>query len=208
MADRVATVAQSVILSHLGDTTESIGKDGSLIDDIRLTISWAPFLLLHMGVALIPLQCIPWKITSFGTIKHGERTWVLRSASNGRFRESMLTLPDTGPNYSKFMQEYTLKQFEGFHVLADEVIVAQVVNLYSVENAPIRDATELVTAYDLIYIFKRLFVDLIRGFDDRDNSQSLFKKISWNKAFKVIEMELGFMYNMLYNKATVIHSAQ
>ena len=49
MADWVATVALSVISNHLGDTTESIGKDGSLIDDIRLTILWAPFLLLHMG---------------------------------------------------------------------------------------------------------------------------------------------------------------
>uniref|UniRef100_A0A7N2LMG8 DUF4220 domain-containing protein n=1 Tax=Quercus lobata TaxID=97700 RepID=A0A7N2LMG8_QUELO len=104
----------------------------------------------------------------------------------------MLT-PDTGPNYSKFMREYTLTQFEGFHVLADEVIEAQVVNLSSVENDSIRDATELVTAYDLIYIFKCLFVDLILGFDDRDNSRSLFKEISWNKAFKVIEMELGFI---------------
>ena len=104
------------------------------------------------------------------------------------------------------MREYTLKQFEGFHVLADGVIEAQVVNLYSVEKDSIRDATELVTAYDLIYIFKCLFVDLILGFDDRDNSRSLFKEISWNKAFKVIEMELGFMYDMLYTKATVIHS--
>ena len=105
------------------------------------------------------------------------------------------------------MREYTLKQFEGFHVLADEVIEAQVVNLYSVEDS-IRDATELVTVYDLIYIFKHLFVDLILSFDDRDNSQSFFKKISWNKAFKGIEMELGFMYNVLYTKATVIHSPQ
>ena len=92
----------------------------------------------------------------------------------------MLTPPDTGPNYSKFMREYTIKQFEGFHVSADEVIEAHVVNLYSVENDSIHDATELVTAYDydLIYIFIRLFVDLILGFDNRDDSQSLFKKIS------------------------------
>ena len=38
----------------------------------------------------------------------------------------------------------------GFHVLADEVIEDQVVNLSSVKNDSIRDATELVTAYDLI----------------------------------------------------------
>jgi hypothetical protein len=40
-----------------------------------------------------------------GMIKYGERTWVLRSASNEQFRESMLAPPDPGPNYSKFMRE-------------------------------------------------------------------------------------------------------
>ena len=140
-----------------------------------------------------------------GIIKYGERTWVLWSASNGQLRESMLTAADPGPNYSKFMREYTLKQFEGFEVTVNEVIETQVMNLPLIENYLIPDAKELVIAYDLLQIFKRLFVDLILGFDDRDHSQSLFKEISSAKAFKVIEMELGFMYDVLYTKATVIN---
>jgi hypothetical protein len=44
-----------------------------------------------------------------GIIKYGERTWALRSASNEKLRDSMLT-PDAGPNYSKFMEELTLKR--------------------------------------------------------------------------------------------------
>ena len=35
----------------------------------------------------------------------------------------------------------------------------------------------------------------LSDFFDRENSKSLFKEISWDKAFKVIEMELGFMYD-------------
>ncbi|KAJ7963317.1 DUF594 family protein [Quillaja saponaria] len=144
-----------------------------------------------------------------GFIKYGERTWVLRSASSEQFRDSMLTPPDPGPNYSKFMLEYTLKQLEGFHVIADEVVEAQIpVNLPSVENNAIPDAMELITAYDLLQTFKRLFVDLILGIDDRDNSQSLFKDISFRKACKVVEIELGFIFDMLYTKATVIYSLQ
>ena len=144
-----------------------------------------------------------------GIIKYGERTWVLRLASTEHFRESMLTPPDPGPNYSKFMREYNLKQFEGYHVRAEEVSGAQVVNLPTANgNNPIRDATELVTSYHLFKTFRLLFVDLILGLDDRENSQSLFKEISWDKAFKVIEMELGFMYDVLYTKAAVIHSPQ
>ena len=149
MADWVATVVLCVISNHLGDTTESIGKDGSLIDDIQLTIFWAPFLLLHMGgpdtITVYSMEDNELWLRHFlelsvqtgvafyifftawmgsrlsilfilifcaGTIQYRERTWVFRSASNGRFRESMLT-PDTGPNYSKFMWYYTLKQFEG-----------------------------------------------------------------------------------------------
>ena len=49
MADGVATIALGVISNNLGETTESIGKDGSLNDDIQLTTFWAPFLLLHLG---------------------------------------------------------------------------------------------------------------------------------------------------------------
>ena len=46
----------------------------------------------------------------------------------------------------------------------------------------------------------------LSDFFDRENSKSLFKEISWDKAFKVIEMELGFMYVVLHTKAAVIHS--
>ena len=81
-------------------------------------------------------------------------------------------------------------------------------NLPFVENDSIYDATELVAAYDLINIFKSLFVDLIFSLDDRDNRTYLVTGISWNKAFKVIEMALGYMYDVLYTKATVIHSPQ
>ena len=65
MADWVATVALSVISNNLGDTTESIGKYGSLNDDIQLTTFWAPF-FCYSWVALTPLQLIPWKIMRFG----------------------------------------------------------------------------------------------------------------------------------------------
>lgn len=93
-------------------------------------------------------------------------------------------------------------------MIASEVIEAQAVNIPSVENNSIADATELVTVYDVFNVFKCLFVDLILGGDDRDNSQSLFKKTCCEKAFKVTEIELGFMYDVLYNKATIIHSPQ
>uniref|UniRef100_A0A2P2J6J6 Uncharacterized protein LOC8270919 n=1 Tax=Rhizophora mucronata TaxID=61149 RepID=A0A2P2J6J6_RHIMU len=144
-----------------------------------------------------------------GLVKYGERTRVLRSASNEQFRDSMLTSPDPGPNYPKFMQEYALRQFEGFHVKAEEVIEAQVaVDVSSIGDSCIPDATELVIAFELFKTFKRLFMDLILSFQDRENSQSMFKEMSPEKAFKVVEIELGFMFDVLYTKAPVIYSSQ
>ena len=155
----------------------------------------------HLSVLSILIFCA-------GIIKYGERTWVLRSANNEQLRESMLIPTKPDPNYSKFMREYTLKKFEGFHVKASHVIEAQVVHIPEVENKFIPDATELVKADDLFQNFKRLFVDLLLSSDDRKKSQYFFKEISLDEAFKVIEMELGLMYDMLYTKAKIIHSSQ
>ena len=35
-----------------------------------------------------------------GIIKYGQRTWVLMSASREHLRDSMIPLPDPGPNYA------------------------------------------------------------------------------------------------------------
>ncbi|KAL6966484.1 atexp4,atexpa4,athexp alpha 1.6,expa4 [Sarracenia purpurea var. burkii] len=53
---------------------------------------WAPFLLVHLGA---------------GLIKYTERTRALYLASSRRFRNSLLTDSDLGPNYAKLMDEYT-----------------------------------------------------------------------------------------------------
>ncbi|KAF8023704.1 hypothetical protein BT93_F1019 [Corymbia citriodora subsp. variegata] len=152
-----------------------------------------------------------------GLIKYGERTWVRWLASKDKLRESMLTPPDPSPNYPRFMAEYTLKQAEGYHVTADEVIEVQVpAGLYAtgilsniVDAQDTQRGTPVqhtVKAYGLLQIFKCLFIDLILSYDDRELSQSIFKGISWKDAFQLIEIELGFMYDLLYTKAMLLYS--
>nr|XP_048329723.1 uncharacterized protein LOC107435107 [Ziziphus jujuba var. spinosa] len=105
-----------------------------------------------------------------GIIKYGERTWALRSASNEEFRASMVTPADPGPNYAKFMQEYSLKQYEGFQVIAEEITKVHVaVDTSSIQNDS-QNAPQLHIAYEFLQVFKRLFVDLILGVDDRERS--------------------------------------
>lgn len=152
-----------------------------------------------------------------GLIKYGERTWVLWLASKDKLRESMLTPPDPSPNYPRFMEEYSLKQAEGYHVTADEVIEVQVPaslyangspsNIVDAQGTQCENTVQLtVKAYGLLQIFKCLFVDLILSYDDRDLSQSIFKDILWKDAFQLIAIELGFMYDLLYTKAMLLYS--
>ncbi|KAF9685494.1 hypothetical protein SADUNF_Sadunf03G0060400 [Salix dunnii] len=61
-------------------------------------------------------------------------------------------------------------------------------------------------AYYYFNIFKGLIVDLIFSFKDRNDSRNFFLRINAGDALKVIEVELNFMYEVLYTKAVVVHS--
>ncbi|KAK3038819.1 hypothetical protein RJ639_028541 [Escallonia herrerae] len=159
------------------------------------------FLMAWPGSTWLPILSL--LILNSGLIKYGERTWALRSANTEHFRDSMLTSPDPGPNYAKFMEEFTLKKAEGFHVKADEVIEIPVLTDSSDPNAEDKLICE---AYNLFQIFKRLFVDLILSFQDKDSSQRYFQKLNAEKAFHVIEVELGFGFDMLYTKAPMAYT--
>ncbi|KAL4625422.1 hypothetical protein ACB092_05G024500 [Castanea dentata] len=144
-----------------------------------------------------------------GIIKIWERVWVLRSASSANFKASMLPPPDPGPNYARYMEEYSSKKEEGFDVKAGKFSEAQVVgdiSLTAPENVMIPDAATLQDAYMFFKTFKQLFADLILSIQDKVNSQSFFQKASCEEAFKVIEVELGFMFDVFFTKAFLVYS--
>ncbi|KAK4857350.1 hypothetical protein QYF36_027115 [Acer negundo] len=144
-----------------------------------------------------------------GVIKYGERTWSLWSASSDRLRDTMLTPPDSGPNYSKLADEYALKHAEGFCVEVEELKDDQGgIDLLESASKSTPDDNNIRTAHALFSTFKRLFADLILSFQDREKSLHIFQHLSHDidKAFKVIEIELGFMYDLLYTKASVIYT--
>ncbi|KAK1592390.1 hypothetical protein Q3G72_024065 [Acer saccharum] len=144
-----------------------------------------------------------------GVIKYGERTWSLWSASSDRLRDTMLTPADPGPNYSKLADEYALKHAEGFYVEVEELKDDQGgIDLPESAAKSTLDANNIRTAHALFGTFKRLFADLILSFQDREKSLSIFQSLSddIDKAFNVIAIELGFMYDLLYTKASVIYT--
>ena len=144
-----------------------------------------------------------------GIIKFGERVWILRYTSSEHFIDSMLPDPDPGPNYARYMEEYSSKKAEGFKISSGTVIAARTDADNSDTTArddTIKEAFILEKALYFFQIFMRLCVDLILSFHDVLNSQSFFQNISFDEAFKVIEVELGFMYDVFYTKAVVVYS--
>ncbi|KAF8377024.1 hypothetical protein HHK36_030396 [Tetracentron sinense] len=119
-----------------------------------------------------------------GIIKYGERTWVLRSASSEHFRESL--------------EDY------------DDQLMKTMIMPKALNGWPHSDnAIFLPIAYSLFQVFERLFADLTLNFIDTDKKASLVTNHeSGEDAFKVVEMELGFMYDVLYTKASIVYTRQ
>ncbi|MFS7994069.1 hypothetical protein Hanom_Chr12g01101541 [Helianthus anomalus] len=174
------------------------------------TIAAIYITLLAWEGTLVSFLTIPMLLC--GVIKYGERTWVLMSANRDQFRESFLTDKDPGPSYANFMEEYRLKKAEGYHVSA-----AQLEDGYDdLENTRGITSTDdpddarrsLHKAYYFFETlnFKLLFVDLILGFQQRDESKASFEKANSDTAFEVIEVELGFAYDVFYTKAPSIYT--
>jgi hypothetical protein len=136
-------------------------------------------------------------------VKHCERVWVLYKASDEKFKDS---IPDIPINYSKIMDKCILKQEEGYHLTTHQVLEVELPDHLANKslNQSVPHADELLTAYSLLEMVKRLFADLILGFQDGDATREIIKRLSLDshqKAFKVIEIELGFIYDLLYTKA-------
>ncbi|KAL4597580.1 hypothetical protein ACB092_11G000700 [Castanea dentata] len=161
------------------------------------------FYILHMAWTSSHLSFLFIVMFLVGLVKYLERIWVLYSATENKFRDS---IPDIPTNESKIMEDCKLKQFEGYHLTKHSVLEVEVPDHSSNQSFP--DADEIVTACNLHEMVKRLFADLILGIQERDASRAIFehKDMDSDKAFKIIEIELGFIYDLLYTKAKVVYS--
>lgn len=129
--------------------------------------------------------------------------------SSKKFRESIIPPADPGPNYAKFMDDYTAKEAEGYKVkLAVQSALILDHSQVAIPNGTIQDASSIHNGCYFFTIFGRLFADLILSFQDHRNSQRFFQsdEITCESAFKVIEVELELMYNKLHTKAVVTYS--
>ncbi|CAH2046301.1 unnamed protein product [Thlaspi arvense] len=170
-----------------------------------------------------------------GTIKYLERTTALYSASLDKFRDSMVQAPDPGPNYAKLMEEYKAKKearlptkiilidepdkesrpkklVHPSKAVTDEIKESMHQSKSGETKKVVREALhdlEIVQyAYKFFNTFKGLVVNLIFSFRERDESLEIFENLSDpEEALRIIEIELGFLYDALFTKVAVLHTA-
>ncbi|EOA12927.1 hypothetical protein CARUB_v10025906mg [Capsella rubella] len=145
-----------------------------------------------------------------GTIKYVERTRALYSASLDKFKDRMLKPADTGPNYAKLMEEYDSRKKSN---LPTEIFLTEEPGKHERPPTLVKPDREYLTnleivqyGYKFFETFKGLVVDLIFSFRERDESRDFFKKLKPGEALRIIETELGFLYESMYTKTAILHS--
>ncbi|PWA34753.1 hypothetical protein CTI12_AA614700 [Artemisia annua] len=141
-----------------------------------------------------------------GIMKYGERTRSLYLASADRFKNSMLTDPDPGPNYAKIMDEYISKK-EANLPTRIQMVPEPDRAAKSANKAKKGNLTELeVVQYGYLFFnkFKGLVVDMIFSRRERNQSRDFFLNRTAKDAFKVVEVELNFIYEVLFTKLPVV----
>ncbi|PQP92742.1 uncharacterized protein Pyn_17513 [Prunus yedoensis var. nudiflora] len=147
-----------------------------------------------------------------GIIKYAERTLGLYGASLDNFKEAMIKTPDPGPNYAKLMEEYSSKKEAELptHIeLTAERSKEFRTKTYMIEANELESDIAVVRhAHHFFQIFKGLIVDLIFSFQERQESRDFFHDRKPEEAFKLIVVELNFLYEALFTKAAVVHSTR
>ncbi|KAL6335204.1 hypothetical protein AAG906_029432 [Vitis piasezkii] len=171
---------------------------------VQVGVAFYVFLRSWAGTRLTFLS-IPMLVA--GIIKCGERTRVLRSASKNHFRDSLLPVPDPGPDYADFMKGYSSWKDERQVDRTGREIGEEPPQSTVGDGITVPSRNYIDKAYFLFKNqFKHLYADLILSLDDQKTSEGIIRYMSSEDAFKVAEMELNFMYDVLYTKATVIYS--
>ncbi|KAG2666285.1 hypothetical protein I3760_15G051000 [Carya illinoinensis] len=203
------------LLLHLGgpDTITAFAlEDNELWLRHFLTLIFQVFASFYVFLETLPNNKL-WLPTSLiflaGVIKYSERTRSLYRASWGTFRETMLTEADPGPEYAKLMEAFSSKKLARLPTTMSQKLDVEIKEsksaFYSPPPGEILDDFEVVKyGFHFFKIFKGLIVDLI-SHNDRNESRNFFLKRKPEDALKVLEVELNFIYEVLYTKFFVIH---
>ncbi|KFK31554.1 hypothetical protein AALP_AA6G127000 [Arabis alpina] len=201
------------LLLHLGgpDTITALAlEDNELWDRHLLSLVCQAVATVYVILLSIPNRLLTPTLIMLagGVIKYVERTAALFSGSLDKFKDSMLSKADPGANYAKLMEEYTAKK--EMNMPTEVIVVEEDPEKGREGNTPVKrrlTALQVVQyAYKYFNIFKGLIVDLIFTNKQRDESRKFFDSLTPEEALRIIEVELGLIYDCLFTKAAILHN--
>ncbi|KAK1558402.1 hypothetical protein Q3G72_001929 [Acer saccharum] len=201
IADSVATLALGNLANSQADSREDKRSEpGNVIQAL-----WAPFLLLHLGgpdtITAYALEDNELWIRHFlGLIVQvGVAFYVfVRSWSDNAL--TFIAIPMFITGIIKYGERTFVLRSSSAEHFKDSLLS------FALFDIP-EESDYLVQAY---FLFKRsacLFANMIIDYYGRnDPSYSIVHNKSPEDAFKLVEAELGFLYDVLYTKATIVNS--
>ncbi|KAF8034891.1 hypothetical protein BT93_C1040 [Corymbia citriodora subsp. variegata] len=209
LADSIATLTLGVMSNRLANIKE---MKGTIDPRSQVIAFWAPFLLLHLGG--------PDTITAYAL--EDNELWLRHLA------RLCVQVGIAGHIYFMALAGSPLSILAAGVVLVGFIKYAErTLCLYLASEGRLRDSmlplpnfgsldpriTEqnlLSKAYELFKIFKLLFVGLIVNIVNVNPNMNMFMdpdEMNSVKAFHIVEIELGFMYDLLYTKVPLLNCA-
>ncbi|XP_076936792.1 uncharacterized protein LOC143604092 [Bidens hawaiensis] len=143
-----------------------------------------------------------------GMIKYIERSRALYLASVDKFKYSMLKEADAGKNYTKLMDE--LSNMKKANLPAKVEVISE---KDAMAKSTIKANKGGLKNLDIIWFghqfFKKyvgLYVDMIFNLKEWNETRKFFLDRTARDPFRVVEVELNFMYEVLFTKLRVVYT--
>ncbi|XP_021725910.1 uncharacterized protein LOC110693091 [Chenopodium quinoa] len=201
-------------------------NDGEKVTKDTLFSFWAPFLVVHLGgpdtiTALTMednelwrhhlLQFVAQSVATCNILYHNPPpdpllwlpTALIFSGHVSSFH------PQGSRSRAQLCQKYGLKVKDGFSTRIETVLEPEFKHDHC--NSEVRQKSGLQgvqvvkKAYRLYQRFKGLIVDFEYSFRERHKSLHYFLSLEEDDAFRVVEIELNFLYDAFYTKASILH---
>ncbi|TXG68363.1 hypothetical protein EZV62_003298 [Acer yangbiense] len=143
-----------------------------------------------------------------GIIKYGERNFVLRSSSTQYFRDSLPSRPDECKEFVTVVEKDMSGEFAEGSLEELPEILKEIFKGFTVE---VQDDIApkdyyIVQAYFCFKKFKYIFANLLLDDKERECIVSTITDKNAVDAFKMVAVELGFIYDVFYTKAAIVYS--